>query len=160
MCIRSHFSYRHETIKADNKSFTDGHWFPETYLLAVMQVREAMRHVLCEYVERESLTATEAIKVVQDVFFNTSNKIYKLGLPLLPVQQMNQMNITSKDSSQEWAENLTYLNKLLRKDPSTQYLRLQWLDYTRYFIGLDILISLLTSSTVCFALAWYPSNAP
>lgn len=120
-----------ETIKADLRLFTDGHWFPETYLLAVMQVREAMRHVLCEYVERGSLTATEAIKVVQDVFFNTSNKAYKLGLPLLPVQQMNQMSITSKDSSPDWVENLTYLNKLLRKDPSTQYLRLQWLDYTR-----------------------------
>ena len=125
-----------------------------------MQVREAMRHVLCEYVERESLTATEAIKVVQDVFFNTSNKIYELGLPLLPVQQMKQMSISGKDSSQDWAENLTYLNKFLRKDPSTQYLRLQWLDYTRYFIGLGILIALLTSSSVCFALAWYPSNAP
>ena len=110
-----------------------------------MQVREAMRHVLCEYVERESLTATEAIKVVQDVFFNTSNKIYKLGLPLLPVQQMNQMSITSKYSSHDWVENLTYLKKFLRKDPSTQYLRLQWLDYTRYFIDLDILIPLLTS---------------
>ena len=138
---------------------SDGHWFPETYLLAVMQVREAMRHVFCEYVERESLTATEAIKVVQDVFFNTSNKLYSLGLPLLPVQQMSQMSITSKDSSQDWVENLTYLNKLLRKDPSTKYLRLQWLDYTRYSIDLNILIPLLTSSLVCFALVFYPSNA-
>ena len=99
-----------------------------------MQVREAMQHVLCEYVERESLTAAEAVTVVQDVFFNTSNKIYELGLPLLPIQQMNQMSITGKGPSQDWFENLTYLNKLLRKDPSTQYLRLQWLDYTRYAI--------------------------
>ena len=125
-----------------------------------MQVREAMRHILCEYVERGSLTAKEAVKVVQDVFFDTSNQIYELGLPLLPVQQMNQMSITGKDFSQDWAENLTYLNKLLRKDPSTQYLRLQWLDYTRYSIELDLLMTLLTSSSVCFALAWYPSNAP
>lgn len=112
-----------------------------------------MRHVLCEYVERESLTAAEAITVVQDVFFNTSNKIYELGLPLLPVQQMNQMSIAGKGPSQDWVENLTYLNKLLRKDPSTQYLRLQWLDYTRYAIYLDILVPLLTSSSVCFVLA-------
>ena len=139
---------------------SDGHWFPETYLLAVMQVREAMRHVLCEYVERESLTASQAVKVVQDVFFNTSNKIYKLGLPLLPVQEMNQMNITSKDSSKDWAENLMYLNKLLRKDPSVKYLRLQWLDYTRYTIDLELLRPLLTSSPVCFAHVSCPSNAP
>ncbi len=125
-----------------------------------MQVREAMRHVLCEYVERESLTATEAVRIVQDVFFNTSNRIYSLGLPLLPVQPMSQMSITSKDSSQDWVENLTYLNKLLRKNPSTQYLRLQWLDYTRYSIDLDMLIPLLTSSSVCFALVFYLSNAP
>ena len=130
---------------------SDGHWFPETYILAVMQVREAMRHVLCEYVERESLTASQAVKVVQDVFFNTSNKIYKLGLPLLPVQEIRQMNITSKDSSNNWAENLTYLNKLLRKDLSVKYLRLQWLDYTRYTTDLDLLRPLLTSSPVCFA---------
>ena len=139
---------------------SDGHWFPETYLLAVMQVREAMRHVLCEYVERESLTASQAVKVVQDVFFNTSNKIYKLGLPLLPVQEMNQMNITSKDSSKDWAENLMYLNKLLRKDPSVKYLRLQWLDYTRYTIHLELLRPLLTSGPVCFAHVSCPSNAP
>ena len=138
----------------------DGHWFPETYLLAVMQFREAMRHVLCEYVERESLTASQAVKVVQDVFFNTSNKIYKLGLPLLPVQEMNQMNLTSKDSSKDWAENLTYLNQLLRKDPSVKYLRLQWLDYTRYTIDLELLRPLLTSSPVCFAHVSCPSNAP
>ena len=148
------------TIQADHRPFADGHWFPETYLLAVMQVREAMRHVLCEYVERGALTASEAIKVVQDVFFNTSNKIYKLGLPLLPVQQMNQMSITSKDFSQDWVENLTYLNKLLRKDPSTQYLRLQWLDYTRYSIEVDTLIPSLTLSSVCFVHVSYLSNAP
>ena len=139
---------------------SDGHWFPETYLVAVIQVREAMRHVLCEYVERESLTASQAVKVVQDVFFNTSNKIYKLGLPLLPVQEMDRMNITRKDSSKDWAENLTYLNKLLRKDPSVRYLRLQWLDYTRYTTDLQLLRPLLTSSTVCFAHVSYPSNAP
>ena len=125
-----------------------------------MQVREAMRHVLCEYVERDSLTATQAVKVVQDVFFNTSNKIYKLGLPLLPIQQMNQMSMTGKDSSKDWVENLTYLNKLLRKDPSIKYLRLQWLDYTRYYIDLDLLRPLLIFSSVCFALVSYQSNAP
>lgn len=111
-----------------------------------MQVREAMRHVLCEYVERGALKVTEAIRIVQDVFFNTSNKIYKLGLPLLPIHQMNQMSIASRGSSQDWVENLTYLNRLLRKDPSTQYLRLQWLDYTRYSIDLELLRPLLTTS--------------
>ena len=90
-----------------------------------------MQYVLCEYAERETLTSTEAVKVVQDVFFNTSNRLYKLGLPLLPIQGLDELSIDPKGSSQGWADNLTHLRKLLRKDPSIQFLRLQWLDYTR-----------------------------
>ena len=99
--------------------------------MAVMQVRDAMRNVLYEYVERQSLSADESIKILQDVFFNTSNNIYDLKLPLLPSHQVNEVSLIEKDAAPGWAQNVSYLQKLLRKDPSIQYLRLQWLDYTR-----------------------------
>ncbi|KAB8298778.1 hypothetical protein EYC80_000953 [Monilinia laxa] len=65
---------------------TDGHWFPETYLLAKLQSREALQKVLTEYVHRKALTVAQAVKIVEDVFFNTSNKIYNLRLNLIPTQ--------------------------------------------------------------------------
>lgn len=61
---------------------TDGHWFPETYLLAKIQSREAFEKVLMEYVDKEILTPTQAVKLVEDVFFNTSNELYGLELKL------------------------------------------------------------------------------
>ncbi|RAL58830.1 hypothetical protein DID88_009140 [Monilinia fructigena] len=65
---------------------TAGHWFPETYLLAKLQSREALQKVLTEYVHRKALTVAQAVKIVEDVFFNTSNKIYNLKLNLMPTQ--------------------------------------------------------------------------
>ncbi|KAI9642438.1 hypothetical protein NHQ30_009243 [Ciborinia camelliae] len=85
---------------------TDGHWFPETYLLAKIQSREAFEkvrfssatqqhnksddthgfQVLVEYVDRKALTITQAVKVVEDVFFNTSNGLYDLQLRLKPIE--------------------------------------------------------------------------
>ncbi|KAF7853938.1 hypothetical protein EAF04_010604 [Stromatinia cepivora] len=59
---------------------TDGHWFPETYLLAKIQSREAFEKVLVEYVNKKVLSPTQAVKLVEDVFFNTSNELYGLQL--------------------------------------------------------------------------------
>lgn len=61
---------------------TDGHWFPETFWLANMQGREAMREVLGEYVEREDLTLQESMRATRAVFFDNSNRIYQLGLKI------------------------------------------------------------------------------
>jgi len=113
---------------ANPKSCIDGHWFPETYLLAIDQVREGMRQVLGEYVEHGSLTSTEAIKIAQDIFFNTSNQLYSLGLPLRPIEPAHMHGLLSKGPSKFWANNLAYLRKFLTKHPSIQWIRLQWLD--------------------------------
>ncbi|ESZ94815.1 hypothetical protein SBOR_4775 [Sclerotinia borealis F-4128] len=61
---------------------TNGHWFPETYLLAKIQSREAFEKILMEYVERKALTIAQAVKFVENVFFNTSNELYDLQLRL------------------------------------------------------------------------------
>ncbi len=114
--------------KTNPGSGIDGHWFPETYLLAVDQIREGMRQVLGENVERGSLTSTEAIKIVQDVFFNTSNKLYQLKLPLRPVEPIIWHGLPAEGPSKQWASNLAHLKKFMTEHPSIQWLRLQWLD--------------------------------
>lgn len=107
---------------------TDGHWFAETYLLAVIQIREAMLKVLDTYVERGSLTITEAIKVVRDVFFDTANRLYNLNLPLVPVGPIVVSDMSSSKGS--WTNNFAELQRFVEHEPSVQFLRLQWLDYT------------------------------
>ncbi|KAH8828149.1 amidohydrolase 2, partial [Flagelloscypha sp. PMI_526] len=59
---------------------TDGHWWPESYYLAVIQSRQALFEVLSEHVQSEELTEKEAIDVVENALFYNSNKLYKLGL--------------------------------------------------------------------------------
>lgn len=96
----------------------------------MLQVREGMHRVLSEYVKREALTPAEAVKVVQDVFFNTSNRLYKLGLHLDPVEQTPLPNRLGETSDDNLQINSEHLKHFLKKDPSIRYLRLQWLDYT------------------------------
>ncbi len=106
----------------------DGHYFPETYLLAVIQIREGLLKVLGMYVERGVLTITEAVKVVQDVLFNTANQLYGLELPLVPVSPAVLSDRSLSKAS--WTNNFAQLQRFVEQEPSVQYLRLQWLDYT------------------------------
>ncbi|PBK71851.1 amidohydrolase 2 [Armillaria solidipes] len=59
---------------------TDGHWFPETYYLGTLQARTALCEVLSELVANDDLTEKQAVKIVQDVLFHNSNRVYNLGL--------------------------------------------------------------------------------
>lgn len=108
----------------------DGHWFPETYLLAIIQVREGIHTVLCEYVDRGALTFTEATRIVQDIFFNTSNRLYGLRLTLKPIEPAYSQDILTVGSDKHWSANLVQLKLFLARERSIRYLRLQWLDYT------------------------------
>lgn len=117
-----------EKLIVDNFRRQDGHWFPETYLLAVIQIREGLRKVLGMCVERESLTIKESVKVVQDILFNTANQLYGLHLSLVPVG----LTILSDPSPSKasWTNNFAQLERFIDQEPSIQFLRLQWLDYT------------------------------
>ncbi|EJD46922.1 hypothetical protein AURDEDRAFT_62900 [Auricularia subglabra TFB-10046 SS5] len=59
---------------------TDGHWWPETYYLGVLQGRQAILEVLSEYVDRDELTEEEAVKIVERAFFHNANEVYRLNL--------------------------------------------------------------------------------
>ncbi|KAL6721553.1 hypothetical protein ACLMJK_000657 [Lecanora helva] len=106
---------------------TDGHWFPETYLLAVIQVREALRTVLPEYVDRGALTVSEAVKVTQDILFDTSNRLYRLGLSSTPA---GPRDLSTVDSKIDWSVNVAHFKSFLSRHPSIRYIKLQFLDYT------------------------------
>ncbi|OCH91311.1 hypothetical protein OBBRIDRAFT_753306 [Obba rivulosa] len=59
---------------------TDGHYWPESYYLGTLQAREVMYQVLEASMRREELTLAQAISIVKNAFFETANKVYKLGL--------------------------------------------------------------------------------
>ena len=64
---------------------TDGHWFPETFWLANVQGREALKKVLGEYVREGDLSVEEAISGTRQILFENANVVYGLGLELVEV---------------------------------------------------------------------------
>ncbi|KAL8726133.1 MAG: hypothetical protein Q9181_006170 [Wetmoreana brouardii] len=111
---------------------TDGHWFPETYLLAVKQIRQALEKVMREYVISRILTVPEAIMAVQDLLFCTSSRLYDLKLDLKPLKEVTTMNKLpgSHPSRSTSIEGIEALERMMSEEPTVKYLRLQWVDYT------------------------------
>jgi len=103
---------------------TDGHWFPETYLLAVLQVREVLEKVLCEYARKGHMTWREGTQLVKDILFNNSNHVYHLGLEF----NFNESNINPRRLSGR--SDLDILEAFLDGKKPPQYLRIYWNDMT------------------------------
>ncbi|KAI0555578.1 amidohydrolase-domain-containing protein [Xylaria curta] len=59
---------------------TDGHFLPETYLLATKQVRSVLKKVLGELVQAGDLNEKQAVNLVQDVLFMNAKKLYNLSV--------------------------------------------------------------------------------
>ncbi|KAF8525584.1 hypothetical protein BU17DRAFT_83867 [Hysterangium stoloniferum] len=101
---------------------TDGHWWPETYYLGVIQVREALYEVLASFVAKGDMTEAQAVTTVERVFFHNSNDIYHLGLTPRPTQQISpslQASLTTQS-----AETLKSLAA-----SGVRFLRIYWVDY-------------------------------
>ncbi|KUJ18870.1 glutamine synthetase/guanido kinase [Mollisia scopiformis] len=106
---------------------TDGHWFPETYLLAIIQMREAFQKVFTEYVQDGALTVPQAIRAVEDILFTTSNNLYDLGLEMKPLPITTDLPSRLLEAPKSDAQVLT---KFLTDNPTVKFLRIQYLDYT------------------------------
>ncbi|WQF88466.1 Putative glutamine synthetase, catalytic domain, metal-dependent hydrolase [Colletotrichum destructivum] len=103
---------------------TDGHWFPETYLLAVLQMREVLEKVLCEYARKGHMTWREGTKLVKDILFNNSNHIYHLGLEFsFDESFINPRRLSGRSD-------LDILEAFLDGKKPPQYLRVYWNDLT------------------------------
>ncbi|KAI5781554.1 hypothetical protein EDC01DRAFT_694357 [Geopyxis carbonaria] len=126
---------------------TDGHWFPETFALANIQMREIIREVLVKRVKTQVLTLDEAAYIVKMIFFENSNNLYRLKLkPNLAIFSKSR---TAKrlPLDENSASELGYevpsvrheittdsgegaiLEEFLQKNPDIEYIRIQWVDY-------------------------------
>ena len=78
-----------------------------------------------------ALTIAQAIQIVTNVFFNTSNKLYQLKLELSPLP-FTELNPSSclETYSDSLDNNTLLLMRFLDQNPSFKFLRLQWLDLT------------------------------
>ena len=75
---------------------------------------------------RGSLEITQAVQIVQDIFFNTPNRLYNLGLMLKPLESFQHHAVSWKGAK---ITKVDILTQFLERNPSVKYLRLQWLDY-------------------------------
>ncbi|KAK7419913.1 hypothetical protein QQX98_003101 [Neonectria punicea] len=104
---------------------TDGHWFPETYLLAVEQVREVLHTVLCDYVRKRDLTWSQAADVVEAIFFNNANNLYDLNLDLQPLVPEDETSPVVSGN-----ENFQILTDFLEDKEEPRFLQVYWNDMT------------------------------
>jgi glutamine synthetase len=104
---------------------TDGHFFPETYIIAVDQLREVLQTVLVDYVYKGDLTWTQAAQLVQDILFNNANKLYDLHLEFKPLPIDSSLGLESSEH-----KNIATLSRFLKNKEEPRFLRVTWTDFT------------------------------
>ncbi|KAI1418375.1 glutamine synthetase/guanido kinase [Hypoxylon sp. FL1857] len=104
---------------------TDGHGFPEMFLIATTQIRSALKTVLGELVRTQQLTEKQAVQLVQSILYSNSKKLYNLQTEtVLPsFTELGSLPLPRTNRSNE---------ALIRKLQSlnAKYLRIYWFDYT------------------------------
>ncbi|KAK4148009.1 uncharacterized protein C8A04DRAFT_33552 [Dichotomopilus funicola] len=103
---------------------TDGHWFPETYLLAVLQMREVFETVVCDYVRKGHIGWRAAIQLIQDILFKNANKLYHLDLELIELEEESGI---SQGAGQSDAD---LLRAFLKNQTAPDFVRICWNDFT------------------------------
>ncbi|ODA76791.1 hypothetical protein RJ55_07306 [Drechmeria coniospora] len=98
---------------------TDGHWFPETYYLAVVQMREVLAAVLTEHLRAGDLSGRQAVRLVEDLLFHNANRLY--GLRLQPRPTGLAVPVGRETS---------ILCEMRRLQRSVRFLRVCWNDLT------------------------------
>ncbi|UZP35905.1 hypothetical protein NXS19_003721 [Fusarium pseudograminearum] len=104
---------------------TDGHFFPETYIVAVDQLREVLQTVLVDYVNKGDFSWTQAAQMTRDMLFNNANKLYDLGLDFKPL-------LTNSSHGLECSEqnNIATLSRFLKNKEEPRFLQVTWTDFT------------------------------
>ncbi|RYP71134.1 hypothetical protein DL771_005068 [Monosporascus sp. 5C6A] len=109
---------------------TDGHWFPEMYAIATIQVRSVLKTVLSELVKTGQLDEKQAVQLVQDILFNNSKKLYNLEVEssLPSFAELTQMGQQAVAAAGNTYPPESILGKLRCLD--AKWLRIYWHDYT------------------------------
>jgi glutamine synthetase len=102
---------------------TRGQRFPETYLMAVTQMREALTTVIAGYIDHGDMSRAQARQLVEGLLFNNANKLYNLGLTPLPPHGGEDTDEQNKSGE------LQLLTEYLAGRAAPKYLRLYWVDY-------------------------------
>ncbi|KAB5554592.1 hypothetical protein GE09DRAFT_133263 [Coniochaeta sp. 2T2.1] len=105
---------------------TDGHWFPETYLLAIIQIREVLETVICDYVRKGELGYKAAIQLVRDILFNTNNKLYHLELEFSELEGA----VTNDIGDEKYRTDLELFQSFLKGRELPDFIRIYWNDMT------------------------------
>lgn len=113
---------------------TDGHWFPETYFLAVEQMREVFTTVIGSYIQKGDITRLQAKQLVEDVLFNNSNRLYNLNLSpqmTTPTAQIPGINTVIRTGDDIVTTDLQLLSQYLadKQIATPKYLRVSCMDY-------------------------------
>ncbi|KAM0557195.1 hypothetical protein ACHAPJ_005458 [Fusarium lateritium] len=104
---------------------TDGHYFPETYIIAVDQLREVLQTVLVDYVYKGDLTWKQAAQLVQDVLFHNANKLYNLRLEFKLLPPGSSFRFEASEHN-----NIATLSRFLKNKEEPRFLRVTWTDFT------------------------------
>ncbi|KAF4972760.1 hypothetical protein FZEAL_9542 [Fusarium zealandicum] len=104
---------------------TDGHWFPETYVVAVDQLRQVLHSVLVDCVYKGDLTWKQSAQLVQDVLFHNANKLYDLRLEFKPLPPDSGLGYEASEY-----KSLATLSQFLKNKEEPRFLRVYWNDFT------------------------------
>ncbi|KAL1865736.1 hypothetical protein Daus18300_007112 [Diaporthe australafricana] len=105
---------------------TDGHWFPETYVLAILQIKEVLESVLCDYVRKGAMSWKAAIELARDILYKNSNKLYHLGLTFSEWGDDYEGDV----EMEEEATDLEIFSRVLRGKTTPDFIRINWTDLT------------------------------
>ena len=102
---------------------TDGHWFPETFLLASEQIRSVLLNVVSEMARKGDLTWAQGVEFVKNILFHNSNHLYGLNLRLKPLNLKVEIepNVSSDFET---------LSSFLADKQDARFLRVYWNDMT------------------------------
>jgi hypothetical protein len=84
--------------------------------------------VLGDYVLSGAIDVPHAVKIIEDVFFNTSNKLYDLKLEM--EQFKREGAYQSAERSCTTGADLDIVRRLMETHPEIKFLRIQFIDYT------------------------------
>ncbi|OAA66611.1 extracellular developmental signal biosynthesis protein [Niveomyces insectorum RCEF 264] len=111
---------------------TDGHWFPETYLLAILQIREVLETVVCDLVRKRCIGWRSAIQLTQDILFKNANRVYQLGLDMSEQPGVGDGGGNPRSGLNEARRRSDFeiWEAFLRDVPTPDFVRISWVDYT------------------------------
>ncbi|CAE6424633.1 unnamed protein product [Rhizoctonia solani] len=118
---------------------SDAAYHPERFYLGALQSRQALAEVLAEYTDRQEIQFEEALEIAKRLFFENSNKLYKLGVKYTELDHATPPDSATppEHTATTEVEKLTRIPNNLDlkgsisfiKSQGIKFIRLTWVDY-------------------------------